>query len=159
MIVEEGEDAFIAFIVQSGRVRVFSLKDGKKVDFAVLQAGEIFGETALLLDGKRSASVEAITDCNMIVITREAFQTKLEKSDPTIRAVVKMLSERMSKSNQEIVKSKGVNVDSFIALLNQLFKDLLDMMPEDKQKDFRREAFPVMRDMIKIIEEYREYLT
>lgn len=159
LICEEGEEAYVAYIVQAGKVRVFSLKDGKRIEFATLEAGDVFGETALVLDGKRSASVEAITDCNMIVITREAFNNKLEKSDPTIRAVVRMLSERMKKSNYEIVKSKGVNVDSFIALLNQLFRDLLEMMPEDKKTEFRKDAFPLLKDLIKIIEDYREYLT
>lgn len=158
IIVKEGEDAFVAFILQSGRVRVYSEKDGKKVEFSILEPGEIFGESALIQDMKRTATVEAIEDCNMIVITRDVFKQKLAKTDPTIKAVVEMLSERVTKSNIEIVKSKGVNINSFIALLNQLFRDLADLMPEEDKSAFRTETHPLMKQMISVLDKYRDKL-
>jgi CRP/FNR family cyclic AMP-dependent transcriptional regulator len=158
VIVREGEDAFIAFIIQSGKVRVFSEKDGKKVEFSVLEAGQIFGESALIQDTVRTASVEALEDCNMIIITRDAFRHKLTKSDPTIKAVIQMLSARITKANTEILKTKGVNVNSFIALLNQLFMDLAAQMPIEERDDFRGEAFPVMKQLVSIIEKHRDKL-
>ena len=158
IIVKEGEMAFDAYIIQSGRVRVFSEKDGKKVEFSVLEAGQIFGEVALIQDTTRTASVEAVDDCNLVVITRDAFRHKLSKSDPTIKAVVEMLSSRITKSNAEVLKSKGVNINSFIALLNQLFTDLVEAMPEEDKSTFRGEAFPVMRDLVRVIEKYRDKL-
>lgn len=158
IIVREGEDAFVAYIIQSGRVRVFIEKDGRKVEFSVLEPGEIFGELALIQDAKRTATVEAIEDCNLIVITRDVFRQKLAKTDPTIKAVVEMLGERVARSNTEIMKTKGVNVNSFIALLNQLFRDLLDVMPEDDKAAFKKEAFPIMKRMTDVIEKYRDKL-
>lgn len=158
IIVREGEDAFVAFIIQSGKIRVYQEKDGHKVELSVLGAGEIFGELALLQDSKRTASVEAIEDCNMIVITRDVFRQKLEKTDPTIRAVVDMLAKRVTKSNTELVKAKGVNVNSFLALLNQLFRDLADMMEEEDRSAFRTEAYPVMKELTKVLEKYRDKL-
>ena len=157
-IVTEGDEAYTAFIIQSGEVSVFSEKDGKRVEFSVLEPGQIFGEVALIQDTKRTASVEAIEDCNMIIITRDVFKHKLIKADPTIKAVLEMLSAREMKSNAEILKSKGVNVNSFIALLNQLFVDLLMAMPTEDKDVFKAEAFPVMRDLIKVIEKYRDKL-
>jgi CRP-like cAMP-binding protein len=158
LIVTEGEEAYVAYIIQSGRVRVFTQNDGKKLEFSVLEPGQIFGEVALIQDTVRTASVEAIEDCNLIIITRDAFKHKLIKSDPTIRAVVEMLSARVVKSNKEIVKSKGVNVNSFIALLNQLFVDLLAAMPTEDKETFKSEAFPVMKEMTRVIEKYRDKL-
>lgn len=157
-IVTEGEEAFVAYIIQSGKVSVFTEKDGKKVEFSKLEPGQIFGEVALIQDTVRTASVEALEDCNMIVITRDAFKHKLLKSDVTIKAVVEMLSARVMKSNEELVKTKGVNVNSFIALLNQLFVDLLAAMPDEDKGTFKDEAFPVMKDLIQVIEKYRDKL-
>lgn len=157
-IVTEGEEAYVAYIIQSGSVRVFSEKDGKKVELSILEPGQIFGEVALIQDIARSASVEAIEDCNMIIITRDAFKYKLEKADPTIKAVLEMLSARVMKSNAELMKTKGVNINSFIALLNQLFVDLLKNMPDEDKETFRGEAFPVMKQMINVIEKYRDRL-
>ena len=157
-IVNEGDEAYTAFIIQSGRVRVFSQKGNKKVELGVLEVGDIFGEAALIHGGKRTASVEAVEDCNLIVIHRDDFKSKLEKSDPTIRAVVDMLSYRLLQSNAEVLKTKGVNVDSFIALLNQIFRDLMDAMPEADKDGFKAEAFPVMKSLTKVIEKYRDKL-
>jgi CRP/FNR family cyclic AMP-dependent transcriptional regulator len=158
IIVKEGEEAFVAFIIQSGIVSVFSEKDGKKVEFSKLKTGDIFGETSLIMNAPRSASVEAIEDCNMIVIRRDDFEKKLTKSDATIKAVVEMLSKRILNSNAEMIKSKGVNIDSFISLLNQLFRDLLQAMPDEDKGDFKEQAFPVLGDLIKVIEKYRDKL-
>ena len=157
-IVTEGEEAYVAFIIQSGCVSVFSEKDGKKIEFSTLAPGQIFGEVALIQDTTRTASVEATEDSNMIIITREAFKHKLTKSDATIKAVVEMLSARVMKANAEIVKSKGVNVNSFIALLNQLFVDLLSAMPTDEKEVFKSDSFPIMKDLIQVIEKYRDKL-
>jgi CRP-like cAMP-binding protein len=158
LIVEEGDEAFVAYIIQSGVVSVFSEKDGKKIEFTKLEAGEIFGESALIQDITRTASVEAMTDCNLITITRDSFQDKINNSDPTIRAVIKMLSNRVNHSNTELLKTKGVNVDNFIQLLNQLFRDLSDAMPEDDKAKFKNDSFPVMKEMINVIEQYRDKL-
>lgn len=158
IIVREGEEAYVAYIIQSGKVRVFSEKEGKKVEFSILEAGQIFGEVALIQDVTRTASVEAIEDCNMIIITRDAFRYKLHKADPTIKAVLEMLSARVMKANSEVLKSKGVNINSFIALLNQLFKDLMLSMPDDDRDAFKSEAFPAMKQLVEVLEKYRDKL-
>lgn len=158
LIVQEGEEAYVAFIIQSGKVRVFSEKDGRKIEFTVLEAGEIFGEAALIQDTTRTASVEAVTDCNLITITRDSFNEKIKKSDATVRAVMKMLSNRVKHSNSELLKSKGVNVNNFIELLNQLFRDMRDAMPDEDKEKFQNDAFPIMKEMIDVIEKYREKL-
>jgi CRP-like cAMP-binding protein len=157
-IFVEGDDAFSAFIVQSGLISVYSVKDNKKIEFSKLGAGDIFGEMALIQDGQRNASVQAIEDTTVIVVTRDDFNLRLEKSDSMIRAVVDMLSQRLMSSNSEIIKSKGVNIDSFIALLNQLFIDLLEAMPNDEKDSFKADAFPVLKQLVKVIEKYRDKL-
>lgn len=158
LIVKEGEEAYVAFIIQSGTVSVFSSKNGQKIEYSKLGVGDIFGETSLIQDKARSASVEAAEDCNLIVITRDVFNNKLLKSDSTIQAVVKMLTARMLKSNEEIKKTKGVNIDSFISLLNQLFRDLLEAMPNEDKDEFRTDAFPAMKSLADVLEKYRDKL-
>jgi len=158
LIVKEGEDAHSAYLLQSGTARVFLESKGKKVEFSILTKGDIFGETALIIDGKRTASVEAVEDCTVVLIRREDFRARLKKSDPAIRAVVKMLSRRVMISNAELMKSKGVNIDNFIALLSQIFKDLLLVMPEEDKSDFKLDAFPILDAMINVIEKYRDKL-
>lgn len=158
LIVKEGEEAYSAYLLQSGRASVFSENNGKRVEFSILNEGDIFGETALIMDTNRTASVEALEDCTVVVIRRDDFEQRLKKSDAAIRAVVNMLSRRVMNANTEIMKTKGVNIDSFIVLLNQIFKDLLEAMPEVDKGAFKDEAFPVMKDIIAVIEKYRDKL-
>lgn len=158
LIVREGDEAYSAYLLQSGRARVFSESNGKKVEFSILNAGDIFGETALVMDGVRTASVEALEDCTVILLRREDFEKRLGSSDKAIQAVVGMLSKRVMASNSELVKSKGINIDNFIALLDQIFKDLLEAMPKKDKSSFRADAFPVLAQMIDVIEKYRDKL-
>ncbi|MDH5722122.1 MAG: cyclic nucleotide-binding domain-containing protein [Alphaproteobacteria bacterium] len=98
VIIEEGEQAFCAYLVQSGSVLVYKKKsDGKIAEIATLGPGQICGEMALIQDetSRRTASVKALSDCNLIVITRTAFEDKLENCDPTIKAIVEMLVDRI----------------------------------------------------------------
>ena len=159
LIVREGDEAYVAYLLQSGKARVFSQNDkGKRVELGILEPGDIFGETALLMDGIRTASVEATEDCTVILIRRDDFAARLENSDPAIRAVVNILSKRMIDTNAEVIKSKGVNIDNFIMLLNQIFKDLLEAMPKSDKEAFKSDAFPVMNELIDVIEKYRDKL-
>ncbi len=158
IIVKEGEEAYCAYILQSGRARVYSDKTGKKVEFSILNPGDIFGETALVMNGVRTASVEAMEDCTLVILRRDDFKARLKKSDKAIQAVVNMLSQRILHSNAEIIKSKGVNIDNFIALLNQIFRDLLEAMPVEDKDNFKSDAFPVLNDLITVIEKYRDKL-
>ncbi|MCB9981372.1 MAG: cyclic nucleotide-binding domain-containing protein, partial [Rhodospirillales bacterium] len=99
LIMEEGEPGNCAYLIQSGVVEVFTQNEGRELRLAKLDLGQIFGEMALIFDELRTASVRALEDCNLIVITRQSFQAKLGKTDPTIAAIVKMLTQRVISAN------------------------------------------------------------
>jgi len=105
VIIREGEEAFFAYLIQSGRVAVYKEKNGKTVELAQLGMGQVCGEMALINDDLRSASVKTLEDCNLIVLTRSAFEDKLRNSDPTIQAIVKMLIDRISGFNEKAFKT------------------------------------------------------
>ena len=104
LVMRQGDPGNCAYLVQSGTVSVYTEKDGKKTELAQLGAGEIFGEMALVFDEPRSASVKAAEDSNLIILTREAFKQKLNKTDPTIKAIVGMLIKRVTSANEKIAK-------------------------------------------------------
>lgn len=106
VIIREGEQGAVAYLVQSGQVQVYSEAGGKKTVLGILGPGEIFGEMALFNEGLRTASVQALEDCNVVTITRQSLEEKLKKSDPTIRAIVRMAFERLDGGNKAIVSSQ-----------------------------------------------------
>lgn len=61
---------------------------------------------ALFNDDKRTATVKVLEDCNLIVISRQTLKEKLERSDPTIRALVEMLSQRLVSGNLSVTNKR-----------------------------------------------------
>ncbi len=107
VVMHEGEPGNSAYLIQSGSVQVFTSKDEKDIKLAELKVGQIFGEMALIFDEPRAASVRAVEDCNLIVITRQTLKQKLESTDPTIRAIMEMLMKRIVSANNVILNKQN----------------------------------------------------
>ena len=97
MIFKTGDPPRFAYLLQSGVVEVV-LEDGTVV--STLEAGAIFGEMALIDESPRSAGVRAVEAVNCILITRQEFERRLEKSDPFVRSMLKILAQRLRITNE-----------------------------------------------------------
>ncbi len=77
-IVTEGDGGDRAYVVQSGRLRVFTDHDGHVLQLRELGPGDVFGEMAALVGhGRRTASVEAITEVVVLEVSAEALEDGL----------------------------------------------------------------------------------
>lgn len=74
-IIQEGEAGDTFYLVRSGSVEVES--KGKPV--AVLQTGDFFGETALLAEVPRTATVRALVDSELLVLSKDDFKGVVEE--------------------------------------------------------------------------------
>jgi CRP-like cAMP-binding protein len=155
MILREGDTGYSAYLVQSGRVHVFSSNDKHKVSLARLGPGEIFGEMALLSDEPRTASVEAVENCNLIVVTREVFKQKLGNSDPTVKAILKMLAGRVIESNNAVIHSIN-SIRDLEETIRIKFNNVLEQMPEEQKKNFRDSVLPEINDLLEALRGFRE---
>ncbi len=107
MILRKGAPALQAYLVLQGRVRVYLEEGSRTIELAQLGPQEIFGETALLSSGEPfSASVSALEDCTLQIITPETFQALLAQADPTLQALLRMLTQRLQATNQALLKSE-----------------------------------------------------
>jgi len=91
------------FIVLSGRVKIFTRSGGKKrKTFAYLEEGAFFGEMALLEGKTRSASAEASSFTKLLVISKTDFR-RLLLGDPELTLyLLKTVSERLRRANEEV---------------------------------------------------------
>ena len=105
-IIEKGQDADKAYMIVSGSVSVYLEEAGKKVELATLEQGEIFGETAIFSEGTYGANVEAIEDTELFAITPDTLNDMLQGSDPLVRAILRMLIERLQTTNEALLKSE-----------------------------------------------------
>ena len=95
LIVRAGESGDEAFRIVRGRCEAFGEVAGEIRVFRMMEAGEGFGETALLSqDGTRSASVRAIEETEVEVVTRALFEEELATMKPWMAGFIRDLAAR-----------------------------------------------------------------
>jgi hypothetical protein len=87
VVVRQGEPGDALYVVARGTLRV--VKDGKPL--AEIGRGAVFGEVALLDGAPRVATVEAVTDAEVLRVPRSEFEALLDESPEIARAVIRML--------------------------------------------------------------------
>ena len=87
VVIREGEGGDVFYLIESGQVDV--IRDGKHV--ATLDAGQYFGEIALLHDVPRTATCVARSDAELYALERRVFVSAVsgnEQSHATIEDIV-----------------------------------------------------------------------
>ncbi len=81
-IVIEGELSWGIYLILEGLVGIFKTNklSGDLYDVGQLRSGSFFGEMSLIDSNPRSATVRAITDCNLFYISKDTFGQFLKKS-------------------------------------------------------------------------------
>ena len=96
-------DSMMAII--NGEVKIsMASPDGKEVVLAILRAGEVFGEIAML-DGKpRSADVKALTDCSLAVLGRRDVLAALGGNQAAWLGLIEVLCSRLRQTDEHLVE-------------------------------------------------------
>ena len=103
MVILEEEFGDIIFIILMGNVKITRVNDeGKEVILALLGAGEIFGEMAILDGEARSANALAQEDCELLAIQKIEFLNLLRRNFKISFALMCELAKRLRKSDQQI---------------------------------------------------------
>jgi len=121
----EGEPGDEMFIIQKGSVKITKIMGDNEVLLAVLKAGDIFGEMALLENKPRGATAVAYDDCEVMMINRANFEQMIQTQPQLIVKVTTLLADRVwliykQLANTLIANPVGRMYDS---LLIQLEKD------------------------------------
>lgn len=106
VVFHEGEEDNSLFVLLEGQVEVVRRSgQGSRICIARFNAGEFFGELALLDSKTRSASIESATDTRLFVLERQAF-LRLLSSERILSEVLARISSRMRESGQRIFDSE-----------------------------------------------------
>lgn len=93
LIVREGDPGGTAYILTAGRCVVFKTIEGRRVPLRELGPGDVFGETAVLTERPRSASVEALELVTAYELTRDSITEQLG-ANAWLGRFVRTLAER-----------------------------------------------------------------
>jgi CRP-like cAMP-binding protein len=98
VIFYQGEPGDAFYVVAEGQVQIERELDelSEPEVIAVLGPGDFFGEQALLSDAPRNATVVAATQCRLLSLSRDAFETYLRESEAAGTRVRAVARERVA---------------------------------------------------------------
>jgi CRP/FNR family cyclic AMP-dependent transcriptional regulator len=106
VLFSEGESAQSVFIVRSGELVATKNGDKKQVELGTIKPGEFVGEMAHINHDSRTATVTALTDCELIEIPNGTLDLVLFSKPIWARALVATLSKRLKLSNNLLMSKQ-----------------------------------------------------
>ncbi|MFM9911923.1 MAG: SLC13 family permease [Methylophilaceae bacterium] len=100
VLFEKGDAGDAFYIVRSGQAEVYTNGQLEAHKTVLLNAGQVFGEMALLTGEVRSTSVRAHTELQLWCMSAERFFALLAKNRKIALAIEQTLSQRLSEAMQ-----------------------------------------------------------
>ena len=95
MIFSESEPGAELFIIQKGSVKITKIINDNEVLLALLKAGDMFGEMALLEDKPRTASAIAHEEAVLLAVNKANFRRMVSTQPQMITRLTQILSDRL----------------------------------------------------------------
>ena len=100
-VVREGETGDSAYIVERGRLRVYKRFGDEERTLRTLGRGDVFGETAILAESPRTASVVALEECWLVVVSRDTLEREIDGLKAWVGVFVRTLARRFKEREEE----------------------------------------------------------
>lgn len=102
LLFAEGENSRAMYLLKSGMVRIFKKKGDALIEIDTVRSGQILGELAFLDGNPRSASGEALTDCDLLEISGPTFQNVLSTAPDWLKLLLKTVVGRLRTASTRI---------------------------------------------------------
>ncbi|MCB1628103.1 MAG: EAL domain-containing protein [Xanthomonadales bacterium] len=106
-IFREGDEPDAAYVIDAGRVEVYTVHGGQKLVLNYLGPGDLLGEMAVIDREPRSASACAVSDCTMTEIREDQIQERLQQADSVVRLLLQALLRRY-RTGLKAVRDRGI---------------------------------------------------
>ncbi len=154
-IIEQGSEGYRAYYIERGHVEILIKDSHHQLKIAEMGPGDIFGEMALITREPRSATVRALDDCVLTVISQEEIEGKIDSiKDKAIRALINVLAERLRNSTLgQLTQFKSLA--EFQDRVTGIVDAVHDGIDEGQRKNFSNEVTPLLNDLQKVLDKYR----
>lgn len=125
-LFKEGEAVTTVFMIQSGRLALTTERGGKPVEIATLGAGQVYGEHALIMNGRTEFAGVALQETKILEVPLELMKQQFEKCPPGMKLVVKSIAEelRQGRKQAKMVKLETEKVPCPNGLIHRLFTEI-----------------------------------
>ncbi len=103
IVFGRGDPGRDIYLVTAGRVRLSVLTpEGRELSFAHAEAGQVFGEIAVLDGGARTADATAVTKAVAQTLSKGAVTRLVESSAAIRQSIIKFLCSRVREADQQL---------------------------------------------------------
>jgi len=104
-LIHQGDDGESMFILVQGKAHVTVDRDGNHTHVAALGPGDCFGEMSLLTGEKRSATVVAVSDCEVVEIGKAVLAQSLKENPQLVTQLGELLAKRRMETEGILAES------------------------------------------------------
>jgi len=117
-ILRAGDRTDYVYLILSGNLKVLvSDEEGREVILSNLGPGEFFGEMGVLDDNPRSATVLAVSACELVVIAKADFKSCLAENFDVSLYIMRNLVKRLRTADRQIESLALMDVYGRVARL------------------------------------------
>jgi CRP/FNR family transcriptional regulator len=122
VLFREGDASNTSYIVRSGHARALrEHADGRQITLATFGPADVFGELAMFDDERRSATVQATDDLEVLGIPGAEMRRLLRRHPDIASKLVIALGRRLRAANERLARQSFQTVQSRVAgVLRQL---------------------------------------
>ena len=114
VILRQGEVGDGCFLIVSGSVEILQQDEtGETKQVAVLEKGSLFGETALLTNSPRNATVRALETVQLLKLNKEDLRRVMEKDPYITHTLFELLNLRDRPRQKKGMTSQTIAVEGF----------------------------------------------
>lgn len=153
-ILNQGTDAYCAYYIEKGRVKVSVREGDQELKVSELGPGAIFGEMALITKTTRSATVKALEETTVTIITREDVEKRLAKvSDKAIVALLRIMVARLREANMSHIFAYK-DFSEFRGRIVELTEKVSSSVEDEKRDAFQKELGPALDNLMNVLQKY-----
>jgi CRP/FNR family transcriptional regulator len=116
VVFREGDDSDTCYVVNTGHARAIrEHPDGRQITLATFGPGDIFGELAMFDDERRSATIEASDDLEVLGILGTDMRRLLRRHPDIAVKLVIALGRRLRAANERLARQSFQTVQSRVA--------------------------------------------
>ncbi len=94
-IFVQNETGHTLYLIETGRVSLTSVQDGREYDLPTLHSGDFFGERSLLTGEPHTTTATAVTDVDLWTLGREEFESLVQHNPILALNISRSLTRRL----------------------------------------------------------------
>lgn len=106
VIYQEGDPSDAVYFINGGEIEVSQGTDGHDVLLGTLGAGDMLGETGVIMGNPRSTTARAVSSSTLLKVPGEEFLAAFGEGNDVALPLLRMLCERLRKADRRLAESE-----------------------------------------------------